>query len=90
MVVAGSFGRRTGGLMDERALLKQVLDQVQRLSDDYWREFEQPRRAMGDRAWVGPSASAFEQELDRHHQLLQSRLRESVELVQDKLRHAAS
>jgi hypothetical protein len=43
---------------------------------------------MADQGWVGPSATAFGQELQTQQRLLQSRLRESVDLVEDKLRHA--
>jgi hypothetical protein len=74
--------------MDELTLLKQVLDEVRRLCDDYWREFDQPTRVMADQGWVGPSATAFGQQLQTQRRLLQSRLRESVDLVEDKLRHA--
>ena len=71
--------------MDERTRLQVLLDEIQRLSDQHWNLLDRPLRAMGDQAWVGPSARAFDADLERSHRDLRERLRESVDLVRARL-----
>ena len=71
--------------MDDQTRIRHLLAEVQRLSDEHWRELDQPLRAMREHAWVGPSAAAFARDLEQNHRLLQARLSASVEAVRARL-----
>lgn len=64
--------------------LRMILVDVQGMSDRHWRQLDVPVRLMDGKAWVGPSALAFERELRRNRQVLQVQLRKAV----DSLRRA--
>ncbi|MEO3786865.1 hypothetical protein ABGB12_26360 [Actinocorallia sp. B10E7] len=52
---------------------------MQEMSDRHWRQFDTPVRLMDGKAWVGPSARAFERELRRNRQVLQTQLQKAVD-----------
>jgi hypothetical protein len=88
IVLGVEDGRWHSGVpLSKREQLVRLLSQVQRLSDEHWHMLRRPQQAMDGQAWVGPSGRAFGRALARNDQTLQARLRESVELVRDKLRH---
>lgn len=59
--------------------LRMVLIEVQRMSDQHWGQLDGPVRLMDGKAWVGPSARAFEQELRRNRRVLQEQLHRVVD-----------
>ncbi len=56
-----------------------LLNSVQGLSDQYWNELFRCARLMDEKAWVGPSARAFDQEVQRNHRSLQAQLQKAVD-----------
>jgi uncharacterized protein YukE len=56
-----------------------LLNNVQGLSDQYWNELFHSARLMDEKAWVGPSARAFDQEVQRNHRSLQAQLQKAVD-----------
>ena len=71
--------------MDENEQLKQILNLVQRLSDENWWLLAEACRLMDDRAWVGPTARAFAIDVQGRNRILQAALRESVDLISQRL-----
>lgn len=65
--------------------LQLILADIQQMSDNYWNLLERPRRLMDDRAWVGPSARTFAEELHKENRTLRDQLSRAVELVQREL-----
>ena len=59
--------------------LRMILAEVQRLSDRHQGQLDGPVRLMDEKAWVGPSARIFEQELRRNRRVLQEQLRKAVD-----------
>lgn len=71
--------------MNERERINQLLVQMQRLSDANWHILDQPCRAMGDKAWVGPSGRRFDGDVHGNARSVQRELREAIDLLRDKL-----
>ena len=65
--------------------MKQILDFVQRMSDEHWSLLAEACRLMDARAWVGPTARAFAIDQQARSHALQSALQESVELIKRQL-----
>ncbi|WP_106396259.1 hypothetical protein [Actinocorallia populi] len=61
--------------------LRMILVEVQRMSDRHWGQLDGPVRSMDGKAWVGPSARAFERELRRNRRALQEQLEKAVDLL---------
>jgi len=71
--------------VDEREQLKQILNFVQRLSDDHWWLLAEACRLMDGHAWVGPTARAFAADQQTRSRALQQALQESVDLIKRQL-----
>lgn len=65
--------------------LQLLLGRIRQLSDEHWHLLEQPRRVMGDNAWVGPSARVFDHELEGNSRALHAQLEKAIDLVHAKL-----
>jgi hypothetical protein len=74
------LGIGTGGHVDERARLMELLARMQRLSDEHWHLLDQPCRAMEDKAWVGPSGRSFDGRIHGSLGTLRAELKEAIAL----------
>jgi hypothetical protein len=72
------------------ARLKQAAARVQQLSDASYGALQSPCELMAGKAWVGPTARAFDGDLQGHQSDLQKALRDAVELAQQAVNRAAS
>jgi hypothetical protein len=70
--------------------LKQAAARVQQLSDANYYALQSPSQLMAAKAWVGPTARAFDSTLNEHHSDLQSALKAAVRLAQEAVRNAES
>lgn len=68
--------------------LKQAAARVQQLSDANYYALQSPSRLMAGKAWVGPTAREFGNDLDGHLHDLQSALKTAVRLAQEAVRNA--
>ena len=64
-----------------------LLNNVQGLSDQYWNELFRSARLMDEKAWVGPSARAFDQEIQRNHRSLQAQLQKAVDSLNQAVKN---
>ncbi|GAA0953421.1 hypothetical protein [Actinocorallia libanotica] len=67
--------------MDEFRL-RMALVEVQRMTEQHGGLLDRPVRLMDAKAWVGPSARAFERELLRNRRVLQEQLRKAADSLQ--------
>jgi hypothetical protein len=71
------------------AQLKQAAARVQELSNANYGALQSSCRLMADKAWVGPTARAFDGDLQSHQSDLQKALRNAVELAQQAVNRSA-
>ena len=68
--------------------LKQAAARVQQLSDANYYALQSPSQLMAAKAWVGPTAREFGNDLNDHLRDLQSALKSAVRLAQQAVRNA--
>ncbi len=61
--------------------LRMALAEVQRMADQHGGRLDGPVRLMDGKAWVGPSARAFERELRRNRRVLREQLQRAVDVL---------
>lgn len=61
---------------------------VQGLSDHYWHKLDAACRLMNEKAWLSPTATGFQRELDARRRALQRELRNAVDALHEAARHA--
>jgi len=67
-----------------------LLNNVQGLADQYWNELFRPALLMDAKAWVRPSARAFDQEVQRNHRSLQAQLQKAVDSLSQAVKNVSN